>query len=82
VGRRLAAEGDRSAARRAVLEAYDPHRQLARGWTLTHTAGGRLLRSAGEVAAGQVLVTTFAGGRATSMVTGVTRDDEEAPADE
>jgi exodeoxyribonuclease VII large subunit len=52
----------------AVLEAYDPQRQLARGWTLTRTAGGRLVRRAGDLTAGDTLVTTFAAGTATSTV--------------
>lgn len=71
--RALDAGGDRLASRRVVLDAYDPARQLARGWTLTHTAGGRLVRRADEVAPGDVLVTTLAGGRATSTVTEVAR---------
>jgi exodeoxyribonuclease VII large subunit len=75
VRRRLAADGDRAAAMRAVLEAYDPRRQLARGWTLTHTDAGRLLRRAGELTEGVVLVTTFADGRATSTVSEVTSDE-------
>ncbi len=79
VERRLAADTDRAAARRAVLEAYDPRRQLARGWTLTHTVDGRLLRRASDVDEGVTLVTTFAGGKATSTVTQVTRDDQEDP---
>jgi exodeoxyribonuclease VII large subunit len=69
---RLRADEDRAASRRAVLEAYDPARQLARGWTLTHTADGRLLRHAADVSEGDVLVTTLAGGTTTSTVTNVT----------
>jgi len=75
VRRRLAADSERAAAMRAVLEAYDPGRQLARGWTLTHTPSGRLLRRAGELTEGAVLVTTFADGSATSTVTEVTSDE-------
>ena len=73
--RRLDDHGDRAAARRAVLEAYDPRRQLARGWTLTRTAEGRLVRDAGELSAGDALVTTFASGTATSTVTEVEARD-------
>jgi exodeoxyribonuclease VII large subunit len=80
VRRRLAGDTDRAASRRAVLEAYDPHRQLARGWTLTHTPGGRLLRSAGELGEGDELVTTFGDGSATSTVTGVTGHEHEEAA--
>ena len=80
VRRRLAVHGDGAAARRAVLEAYDPRRQLARGWTLTHTPDGRLLRRAAEITEGDALVTTFADGSATSTVTGVAgRDEEDVP---
>ncbi|MDQ3895705.1 MAG: hypothetical protein M3326_00405, partial [Actinomycetota bacterium] len=61
----------RAVARRAVLDAYDPRRQLARGWTLTHTAAGRLVRSAADVREGDAVVTTFADGAATSTVTEV-----------
>ena len=69
--RRLDEHGDRAASRRAVLEAYDPRRQLARGWTLTRTADGRLVRDARDLSAGDKVVTTFASGRATSTVTEV-----------
>ena len=57
-----------TAAARAVLDAYDPQRQLARGWTLTRTGDGRLVRHAGQLAEGDTLVTTFASGTATSTV--------------
>lgn len=77
VRRRLAADADRASSRRAVLEAYDPRRQLARGWTLTHTVEGRLLRHTADVAEGLALVTTFADGEARSTVTRVTRNDQE-----
>ena len=77
VQRRLAVDTDRAASMRAVLEAYDPKRQLARGWTLTHTPDGRLLRSAGELAEGDALVTTFADGSASSTVTGVAVQENE-----
>jgi exodeoxyribonuclease VII large subunit len=76
VRRRLHADTDRAASRRAVLEAYDPRRQLGRGWTLTHTADGRLVRRAADLAEGQALVTTFADGAARSTVTGVDRHDD------
>jgi exodeoxyribonuclease VII large subunit len=73
--RRLDDHGDRAASRRAVLEAYDPQRQLARGWTLTRTADGRLVRDVTGLSAGDSLVTTFASGTATSTVTEVATDD-------
>ena len=69
--RHLHAHGQLAAARRAVLEAYDPRRQLARGWTLTRTADGRLVRQASGLARGDVLVTTFVDGSSTSTVSEV-----------
>lgn len=72
VDRLLDDHAERAAARRAVLEAYDPRRQLARGWTLTRTADGRLVGDVADLAAGDVLVTTFATGTAASTVTEVT----------
>jgi exodeoxyribonuclease VII large subunit len=77
VRRRLETDADRTASRRAVLEAYNPRRQLARGWTLTRTADGRLARRAADVAEGLAIVTTFADGEATSTVTHVVRHDQE-----
>ena len=77
VRRRLAADDDRAASQRAVLEAYDPRRQLARGWTLTHAPDGRLVRSAAELTDGDTLVTTFADGAAESTVTRVAGHDQE-----
>ncbi len=71
VHRRLDADADRAASRRAVLEAYDPGRQLGRGWTLTHTPDGCLVRRAADLAEGDRLVTTFADGAAHSTVTEV-----------
>jgi exodeoxyribonuclease VII large subunit len=73
--RRLDDHEDRAGARRAVLEAYDPRRQLARGWTLTRTADGRLVRDARELVSGDTLVTTFASGTAASTVTEVHADE-------
>ncbi len=53
----------------ARVSAADPARALARGWSLTRTADGHLVRSASQLASGDVLVTTFARGRARSTVT-------------
>lgn len=78
IRRRLHAHADLASSRRAVLEAYDPGRQLARGWTLTHAADGRLVRRAAELAAGDGLVTTFADGTASSTVMTVTTGKDGA----
>jgi exodeoxyribonuclease VII large subunit len=41
---------------------------LARGWSITRCADGRVLRSADEVDAGEELHTTLAGGTVRSTV--------------
>jgi exodeoxyribonuclease VII large subunit len=67
------AEG-RLSHRTAVLDAFDPRRQLARGWSLTRTADGRVLRSIAEVAAGQQIVTLLQDGSVTSTTDSVSRE--------
>lgn len=78
VRRQLSLDADRTASRRAVVEAYDPRRQLGRGWTLTYTVDGRLVRRAAGLSEGDTLVTTFADGSATSTVTRLASDDHDA----
>ena len=51
----------------------DPVHTMARGWSITRTADGRVVRAAGELAAGDEVVTTFAAGSARSVVREVTR---------
>jgi exonuclease VII large subunit len=53
---------------RRLLAAYDVDRQLERGYSLTLTTEGRLVRSAGELAELQEIVTRFADGTARSRV--------------
>jgi exodeoxyribonuclease VII large subunit len=53
----------------AQLRALDPARTLARGWSITRDAGGRVLRSAAGVAEGDTLTTTLADGDVHSTVT-------------
>jgi exodeoxyribonuclease VII large subunit len=48
--------------------ALDPVTTMARGWTITRTADGRILRSPSDVAAGDELVTTTAEGDVRSRV--------------
>jgi len=50
----------------------DPVHALARGWTLTTSADGRLVRSANDLSPGDEIVTRFADGRATSRVVATT----------
>jgi exodeoxyribonuclease VII large subunit len=64
----LAREAERVRSWRRLLTAYDVDRQLERGYTLTLTAGGALVRSAGELPVGAEIVTRFADGSARSRV--------------
>lgn len=50
------------------VRAFDPARALARGWSITHTRAGTLVRSPDDVAVGDDVVTTVAGGTVTSTV--------------
>ncbi|MDQ1491605.1 MAG: exodeoxyribonuclease large subunit [Actinomycetota bacterium] len=50
------------------LRAHAPDRILARGYSLTRTAAGELVRDGASLATGDVIVTTFAAGAATSVV--------------
>jgi exodeoxyribonuclease VII large subunit len=60
----------------ASVRALDPRRVLERGYTITRTADGRVLRHAGAVGAGAELVTELAHGRVTSRVEEVVEDGE------
>jgi len=51
-----------------VLAAFDPTRQLERGWTLTLDEGGALVRSASELRSGQRITSRFLDGERTSVV--------------
>jgi exodeoxyribonuclease VII large subunit len=53
----------------ARVRALDPARTLARGWSITRTADGRVVRSPAEVAAGDELVTQVRDGSLRSTVT-------------
>lgn len=52
----------------ARIRALDPQRALARGWSITTTADGRVVRSRGDVAPGDRLVTRLADGEVRSTV--------------
>ncbi len=58
---------EQAAVRAAAL---DPARVLARGWSITRTADGALVRAAGEVEPGTSLVTTVADGEVRSTADG------------
>ena len=55
----------------ARLSAVDPIRTLARGWSITRTATGTVIRSSADVAVGDTLVTTFSDGTVTSTATAI-----------
>ncbi len=69
-GRRV----DHAHSRRLAL---DPVRTLARGWSITRTTGGRIVRAVADVAEGAELETVVADGVITSRVTTAPREHEE-----
>jgi exodeoxyribonuclease VII large subunit len=58
----LSAEERHLVSIEARVRSLDPVNVLARGWTITRAADGRLVRSPDDVAAGDVLTTQFATG--------------------
>jgi len=56
------------AGTRRVLVAFDPSRQLERGWSLTLDESGSLVRSACDLREGQRIVSRFVDGDRTSIV--------------
>ena len=60
------------------LGASDPTRLLARGWSLTRTIDGTLVRDVSKVAPGTELVTTVANGTLSSSVTAISLDQERS----
>ncbi|HSL57102.1 MAG TPA: exodeoxyribonuclease VII large subunit, partial [Acidimicrobiales bacterium] len=63
------------------VTALDPARVVARGWSITRTADGRLVRAVADAPAGTGLVTTLADGAVRSTVDPAPDDldAEEAP---
>jgi exonuclease VII large subunit len=59
---------------RRLLAAYDYHRQLERGYSVTRDASGAIVRSVGELAIGEQLETQLADGSVGSSVVRVDRD--------
>ncbi len=72
----LDAAAHRLDARDARVGAHDPTLALARGWSITTTADGRVVRRAVDVAPGTVLVTRLAEGTVRSTVI---PDDAQEP---
>jgi len=66
--RTLADERRELAGTHRVLVAFDPTRQLERGWTLTLDDGGTLVRSAADLRPGQRITSRFIDGDRTSVV--------------
>lgn len=66
--RALAGRDTEVGAQRRVLAAYDPVRQLRRGWTLTLDEEGRLVRNAGRLRPGERIITRFVDGERASVV--------------
>ena len=60
-----------------AVRALDPRRVLERGYTITRTADGRVVRRAGDVGAGSELVTELASGRVISRVEAAVEDTDE-----
>lgn len=66
---RLVQASQKLAAVSAQLETLSPLQVLARGYSLTHTADGRLVRDPSELRPGDLLVTRVADGTIRSLVT-------------
>ena len=62
----------------ARVRAHDPQRALARGWSITTTADGALVRTTADAPAGTTLVTRVADGHVTSTATGAATDPSGA----
>jgi exodeoxyribonuclease VII large subunit len=68
---RAMTEAERAlAALEARVRAHDPERALARGWSITRTGDGRIVRAADDVSAGDALVTQLGRGEVRSTVDG------------
>ena len=59
---------ERCAGLQRVAVQLAPERVLARGFSITRTAGGELLRRPAQTAIGERIVTVLAGGTLTSRV--------------
>jgi len=77
VRRAVAYQAERVDSWRRLLAAYDVGNQLERGYTLTLTDDGHVVRSATALTPGAVLITRFADGRARSEVQQIDLDGNE-----
>jgi exodeoxyribonuclease VII large subunit len=64
------------------LNAFNPAAVLERGYSLTRTLDGVLVRRAGEVAEGQVIITRLARGALSSRVEAITEDESDGHQEE
>ncbi len=67
---------ERLAALDSQTRAHDPKRALARGWSITRTTSGRLLRSLDDVQAGDTIESVLADGVVQSVVRSTTKESE------
>lgn len=65
----------------ARVRLLDPVHTMARGWSITRTTDGRVVRSAADLQPGQQIVTAFAAGTATSTVDTTQPGQTESDAD-
>ncbi|MFM9225545.1 MAG: exodeoxyribonuclease VII large subunit, partial [Actinomycetota bacterium] len=68
----IAASRHRLDVQRATVRLLDPATTLARGWSITRDADGRVVKSVNDAPKGATLVTTVADGTITSTVEEVT----------
>ena len=74
---RLIQMREKLASLSAQLETLSPLQVLARGYSLTHTSDGQLVRDAGALRPGDLLVTRVASGVIRSLVTGAQGTEHE-----
>jgi exodeoxyribonuclease VII large subunit len=72
----LGLQDERVQSWRRLLAAYDVDRQLERGYSLTFTSDGRLVRGAAGLAEQQEIVTRFADGTVRSRVEAIQQAEE------
>ena len=70
---------DRIEVVEAKVRALDPAVALARGWSITRTDDGRLVRSIADLRVGTAISTRIADGTATSTITGIEANEEQPP---
>ena len=60
-------------------DALDPSRALARGWSITRTSDGRVVRDVDQLSPGDEMITQLATGSVRSRVT--VAPDDDSPSD-